>query len=513
MFAFALWDRSQRRLMLARDRLGIKPLHWTMNDGAVVFASEVKSILATGDIAAEIDVESLRDLFTIGFVATPRTLFRGVHRLEPGHFMLYQQGAASTHCYWRIEFPAPGASPKRSEREWEEELLHRLEESVRLHLRSDVEVGAWLSPGVDSSAVVALMQRLSRRRLRAFTLAFEAEECDERAGQQTLSDFPEYGVDSTEVVCRTSDLELFPRAVWHTEDATTAGLEVPRMVLSKVASDSVKVVLTGEGSDEVFGGYQWYRGEKLLHPLSRLPESVRRWLSTRRAVSARWPGGSRLLVTPPQLGLERFIRLMGAPDGGAIIPSLFTGDLFARLSTPSLDGHASQPPSRALQWHHFHQLQYHDLGLRLPDAILHRVDRISMSHSLEVRVPFLDHELVEFCAGIPPSLKLRRMREKHILRRAVRDLLPGEIVNRKKRGLAAPFRRWFRTDLPNFAYDFLSAPRLRDKGYFHPETVGRLLQQHRDGHADAARLLLGVLAVQIWDEVFIKGWRPPARTP
>jgi asparagine synthase (glutamine-hydrolysing) len=218
-------------------------------------------------------------------------------------------------------------------------------------------------------------------------------------------------------------------------------------------------------------------------------------------------------MTPPEIDLGRFIRLIGAPDGSAIIPSLFTGDLLARLSTLSLDGHPTQPPERAQRWHRFQQLQYHDLGLRLPDAILHRVDRTSMSHSLEVRVPFLDHELIEFCAGIPPSLKLRRTREKHILRRAVRGLLPAEIVKRKKRGLAAPFRRWFRTELPDFADELLSEHRVRDKGYFRPETVSRLLRQHRDGHADAARLLLGVLAIQVWDEAFARGWRPPARTP
>jgi asparagine synthase (glutamine-hydrolysing) len=439
-------------------------------------------------------------------------MFNGIHRLEPGHFMLYKEGHHSTHRYWQVDFPSREEVPKRSIAEWEDELFHRLEESVRLHLRSDVEVGAWLSPGLDSSSVVAMARRLSDQPLRAFTLSFEDANCDERRGQRTLGDFPEFAVDATEVSCESADFGLFPRAVWHTEDPTTAGLEVPRMLLAEAASESVKVVITGEGSDEVFGGYPWYSGERMLQPLARLPQSIREWIAGREAIARRWPGGSQLLVMSPRHDLDRFCRLIGAPNASEALPSLVTPDIFDRISTTRLNGHHHQPPDRVRGWHWYQQLQYHDLALRLPDAILHRVDRISMAHSLEVRVPFLDHELVDFCAGIPPALKHRWMREKYILRRAVRRVLPKEIVSRAKRGLRAPYTSWFDGQLPDFADELLSSGGLRDKGYFESKPVQDLLRQHGEGCANAARVLLGILAVQLWDEIFVQGWRPSVRT-
>lgn len=513
MFAFAIWDRGQRRLMLARDRLGIKPLHWTVVNGDLFFGSEVKSILASGRLGVAMDPDALRELFTIGFVAAPRTLFRRVRRLEPAHFLLYREGAWSVHRYWQVDFPAAGSAPRLPARVWEEKLLERLEEAVRLHLRSDVAVGAWLSPGLDSSTVTALARRLTGRPLPAFTLAFDGSDCDERAGRCTLADFPEQGVEGTEVTCRAGDLELFPRAVWHVEDPTTGGLEVPRMVLSEAASRAVKVVVTGEGADEVLGGYPWYAGERLLQPLSRLPTPWRRWIAARPSVASRWPGASRVLAGPSTLDRERYLRLIGAPDGAPHLRSLLVPDLLQSLSrVPPPEGPDGQLPRRAAGWRHFNRLQYHDLTLRLPDLILHRVDRTSMAHSLEVRVPFLDHHLVEFCATIPPWLKLHWRREKYVLRRALQGLLPREIVWRKKRGLTAPVQRWFRGRLPEFAEELLSAPRLRAAGYFEPAAVAALRRRVGEGHRETARLLLGVLAVQVWHEVFCRGWRPPLRT-
>jgi asparagine synthase (glutamine-hydrolysing) len=494
-----------------RDRLGIKPLLWAQVEEGLLFASEAKSILATGLVSAGIDTSALGDLFTFGFVTSPRTIFDGIRRLPPGHLLVFERGTPSVRRYWQVDFPTPGSTPRRTARQWQEGLLERLEESVRLHLRSDVPVGTWLSPGLDSSTVAAIARRAGADPLPAFTLAFDDPEADERRHHATLSDFPEYGIEGRDVACRITDFERYPQALWHSEDPSTGGLEIPRMVLSEETSRAVKVVVTGEGADEVFGGYSWYIGEQLLAPLGRLPLPLRGFIASRRWFEARWPGASRVLSGPSDLNAQRFARLINAPVTDLELTELLTAELRRRV-TDGLDEERSNGlPDNGRGWLRFNRLQYFDLTLRLPDVILHRVDRASMAHGVEVRLPFLDHPLVEYCAAIPPSLKLRWRREKEILRRAVTGLLPREIVTRRKRGLRAPVAGWFRSPLPEFALHLLSESSLRAKGYFDPGAVARLRRAAGAGSSRAPRLLLGVLAIQTWDEIFRRGWRPDRR--
>jgi asparagine synthase (glutamine-hydrolysing) len=511
MFAIALWDHPRRRLVLVRDRLGIKPLVWAQPEGGLLFASEAKSILATDMVSAAMDTNALKDLFTFGFVTSPRTIFEGIRRLPPGHLLLFEHGTLSIRRYWQVDFPAPGTAPRRTARQWQEGLLERLEESVRLHLRSDVPVGTWLSPGLDSSAVAAIARRAGADPLPAFTLAFDDPEADERRHQDTLSDFPEYGIEGRDVECRNADFERYPQALWHSEDPSTGGLEIPRMVLADETSRAVKVVVTGEGADEVFGGYAWYAGERLLAPLGRLPRPVRRFIVSRRWIAARRPGASRVLSGPSDLNAERYARLINSPATDLELAELLTDELQQRAAGSQDHTAARDLPESGRSWLRFQKLQYYDLTLRLPDVILHRVDRTSMAHAVEVRLPFLDHPLVEYCAAIPPSLKLRWRREKEILRRAVSGILPREIVTRPKRGLTAPVAGWFRSPLPEFALHLLSESSLRAKGYFDPGAVARLLGAARAGDSRAPRLLLGMLAIQTWDEIFRRGWRPARR--
>jgi asparagine synthase (glutamine-hydrolysing) len=508
MFAIALWDHPRRRLVLVRDRLGIKPLVWAQVEEGLLFASEAKSILATGMVSAALDTNALGDLFTFGFVTSPRTIFDGIRRLPPGHLLLFEHGTPSVRRYWQVDFPAPGTAPRRTARQWQDGLLERLEESVRLHLRSDVPVGTWLSPGLDSSTVAAIARRAGADPLLAFTLAFDDPEADERRHHATLSDFPEYGIEGRDVTCRITDFERYPLALWHAEDPSTGGLEIPRMVLSEETSRAVKVVVTGEGADEVFGGYSWYTGERLLAPLGRLPRPLRGFIASRRRVEARWPGGSRVLSGPSDLNAQRFARLINSPATDLELAELLTDELQQRAGDSQDHTVARDLPESGRSWLRFQKLQYFDLTLRLPDVILHRVDRASMAHAVEVRLPFLDHPLVEYCATIPPSLKLRWRREKEILRRAVTGLLPREIVTRRKRGLRAPVAGWFRSPLPEFALHLLSESSLRAKGYFDPGAVTSLRRAAGAGSPRAPRLLLGVLAIQTWDEIFRRGWRP-----
>ena len=270
MFGFALWDSRQRRLMLARDRLGIKPLHYAIENDACYFGSEQKAILAADCIERKLDVHALEDLFTLGLVRTPKTLFTRIRRNPPGQYLLYQNGTASLREYWDLDLAAPAEASLKPQ-ECADALLEQLTESVRFHLISDVRVGAWLSAGVDSSAVVALMSRLVERPVETFTLGFEHAEFDEVRSQRTLDRFPSSGLTNHRVVCTAQDMALLPKALWHSEDPVVVASDIPRMLLSEASAKRVKVVWTGEGADEVFGGYGWYGVEKVLRPLARLP--------------------------------------------------------------------------------------------------------------------------------------------------------------------------------------------------------------------------------------------------
>lgn len=506
MFGFALWDSPRRRLMLARDRLGIKPLFYALKQGGLFFGSELKSILMSGDIERQIDVHALKDLFTVGFVLAPKTLFSEIRRLLPGHYLLYQDGKLSIHQYWDVRFPAHGENtPQRSPQEWAESLRAKLEESVKIHLRSDVPVGAWLSSGIDSSSVACLMSRNTGHPIQTFSLAFENPQYDEVSRQKTLRDFTGYNLSNQRAVCTNNDLALLPKAVWHCEDPFITGTEIPQMVLSQLASKNVKVVLTGEGSDEVFGGYPWFRTHKLLQPFNIFPLVLRRLISRMPAVRKRWTRASRILGAPSEMNLARYKLII---DSGIaeFDDRIFSDDLRQGIANQEYREDNPSLPEEFNEWHPFAKLQYLEMKVRLPDYITRHLDSASMAYSLEARVPFLDHEFVEFSTQIPPSLKMRGLREKHILREAMREILPVEIVERKKRGLSAPYTQWV-GDLPAFGLELLSENRLREKGYFNSKFVARLVEQHRSGKANYGKYLMGVLGVQLWDDLFMLGCR------
>jgi asparagine synthase (glutamine-hydrolysing) len=512
MFALALWDERHRQLLLARDRLGIKSMDYAWGRDGFYFASESKSILVADSVERELDPQAMRDLFTLGFVQGARTLFTRIRRLLPGHYLIYHQGSLALREYWDVRFPdADDEQPRMSADAWAEALREKIAESVRLHLRSDVPVGAWLSGGVDSSVVTALMGQLCGGPVPTFSVAFEDPAFDEVRRTRTLADFPGYDLPNRHVVCGERDLELFPKVVWHCEDPTTTAVEIPRLLVSELSSRSVKTLLAGEGADEVFGGYWYFRLNKLLRPLSLLPLSLRRLLVAGPA-SRRWPFASRLLAAPRAMNGERYARMVG-PLHGELAQQLLTADLQHRLEMAELEMAGPQeflPAGRFRGWNSFQQLQYWELKTKLPDFILHKLDRISMAQSLEVRVPFLDHEVVEFSARIPVSLKMRWLQEKHVLRRAFRGWLPDEILMRRKRGLNAPRHAWLRGPLPAFAVEALSPERVRQAGFFRPATVERLLSEHRAGRAQYGDLLVAVLWLQLWDELLLRGCRSSA---
>jgi asparagine synthase (glutamine-hydrolysing) len=296
--------------------------------------------------------------------------------------------------------------------------------------------------------------------------------------------------------------------VWHAEDPQAVGLEIPRLVLSELSARHVKVVLSGEGSDEAFGGYAWFRTHKLVDPLTRLPLGLRAALARIPALARRWPRAARILGAPAEMGLARYQQTIDTANAG-FDERLLAGALREALAEQPDEGGALRLPDGFEGWHSFSQLQYLETRIRLPNFINRLLDSLSMAHGLEVRVPFLDHELVELCAQIPPALKMRGTQEKYILRRAMESELPPEIAWRPKRGLNAPFRQWLRP-LPAFAAELLSEDEIRKRGYFEPRVVAAMIAEHESGAANHAKSLLGVLAVQLWDDLFM---RAPSGAP
>jgi asparagine synthase (glutamine-hydrolysing) len=504
MFGFALWDSRHRRLMLARDRFGIKPLSYAVTGEALFFGSEMKSILASGCVEREVHADAMHELFTVGFILAPHTLLRGILRLPPAHYLLYHEGALTIQRYWDLSFPTREQDvPLRRAEEWAEAVHAKLDESIRLHLRSDVPVGAYLSSGLDSSGVAALMSRQVAQPVPTFSVSFDDHLFDEIGCNRILSDFDRDHFHKNVTMCGIGDYDLWPKAIWHREDPSLSGGIIPHLLLAKLASQQVKVVLAGEGADEVFGGYAWYRVEKLLQPFIHLPAGLRRLLSRNPVLRRKWSRSCRAFGAPAAMNRARYTQVIdNATD--TLDDCLFSESLRIERLRDQAPSWSPELPSQFEQWPWFSQLQYLEINLRLSDYITRSLDAASMAHGLEVRVPFLDHEFVELCRFIPPHLKLRRLQEKHILRRALREVLPAEIVTRRKRGLAGSYWPWG-SMVPTFVQDMLSEHELRARGHFEPRVVRTMLAQQRAGTGNHGRELIGVLGVQLWDELFLRG--------
>jgi asparagine synthase (glutamine-hydrolysing) len=337
-------------------------------------------------------------------------------------------------------------------------------------------------------------------------LTFENQpEYDEVGNRKTLDIFKGFEVPNERVVFKDQHYDLFFKSLWHDENPSTSGTRIARMVLSEASGRQLKVVLTGEGSDELFGGYPWYGVDKVCRPFSLLPKSIRTFMLLGPVVPAFKPWSSRVFLASRPMNLERFSVLVGTFGKENIMSDLFSDQMREQVlqSTDSYLNLTSFPDFQ--RWHNFEKIQYMETKTRLVDFIIHGLDRASMAYSLETRVPFLDHELVELCAHIPPPLKMKYLREKYILRKAMKEHLPPEILWRKKRGLSTPFKPWLMGNLPESIRDMISEEQLIKKGYFNASFVRHLLELHRAKKGNYTRALMVVLGVQVWDELFIKG--------
>jgi asparagine synthase (glutamine-hydrolysing) len=511
MFAFALWDARAHRLVLGRDRAGIKPLYVATIGDRLVWGSEPKCLIA-GGLDPQIDFQGLHDYLTLGYVPGPASIFAGVEQLPPGHVLVASPGAEpAVRRYWSLRGHVGAAPERRTDAEWQAELVRTLRGAVESHLMSDVPLGVFLSGGVDSGSIVALMHELGVSPIRTFTIGFEEKSFSETDTAREVAQ--RYGTEHHELIVRPDAVALLPRLVRSFDEPFADSSAIPVYHVSELARRHVKVVLSGEGGDEVLAGYETYRARRVAALYARLPQAIgcrlvpamiRRLPVSHAKVSfdykaKRFVTGAYL---PPAAGhlwwktiLDDDTKAALYADGVArgVQPTVRLFDsLYAESDGDELD-----------------RLQYLDAKLYLPADILVKVDRMSMLHSLEARVPFLDRAMMELSRRIPSRLRLRGMTTKYLLRRAMAERLPPSVVNGKKRGFNVPMPSWLAGGLRDFTRDVLSPQRLRRQGLFKAAAVDRLVADHLARRVDHSRAIWTLLVLSVWQDEMLRDV-PPA---
>ena len=506
MFAFAVWDDRRRRLIIGRDRVGKKPLYYHSDrNGRLVFGSEIKALLAHPDVPRRLNAGAIPPYLTFGNVPTPDTFFEGIHSLPPGHVLvLGGDGALRIEPYWEPEVPGP-QGPRILDvgtAEAAREVRSLLTAAVERRLVADVPLGAFLSGGIDSSAVVGIMAGLSSKPVMTFTIGFEDREgYDERPYARTIAE--RFSTEHTEFVVKPHAVELVERLVWHHDQPFGDSSAVPTFLLSELTRQHVTVALCGDGGDELFAGYERFTAALTLDRYGPLLTAVRK--PTTRAISALPFDALRGRAASLRRFLER--SQLGLPDAFLAWVSFVPAEWRERLTG---DAHNQGMEAYRRMWAETEGSdlldRLLDLNIRtyLVDDLLPKVDRMGMAHALEVRSPFLDHELVQFALRLPRSARVRGLSRKRALKAAVRDLLPAEILRRRKRGFGVPLDRWFRTDLRAYLGSTLGAPDARLRSHVRPEALDAMLAEHEARAVNHGHALWTLLTL----EVFLRreGW-------
>jgi len=515
-FAMAIWDDRDRSLFIARDRLGVRPLFYTVADGALVFGSEIKAILAGPGVTASPDPVALDQIFTFWSTLSPRTFFRGIAELPPGHYMQVRDGRISLERYWEMTFPEDGPVPQRPTQECAEELRDLLIDAARIRLRADVPVGAYLSGGLDSSTITAIVRSQTTNPLETFSIAFTDADYDESGFQIAMADA--LGTEHHVVHAAHADIgRVFPDVVWHAETPLMRTAPAPMFLLSGLVRDNhFKVVLSGEGADELMAGYDIFREAKIRRFWAGQPDSEGRPALFKRIYP--WMPGSSSDFVRAFFGLgltdtddrnySHSLRWRTTARG----KRFFSEEV--RRAAADRDGHLTPSyPDAFDRWDALQQAQYLETTILLSQYLLSsQGDRMAMAHSVEGRFPFLDHRVVEFANQLPSSLKLNGLTEKYLLKEVSREWLPAEISDRPKQPYRAPIHRAFFNDsAPAYVEELLSASAIQESGYFNPNAVDQLVAKLKRGLPlgetdDMA--LAGIISTQLVDRQFISDPRP-----
>lgn len=517
MFAFAAYDRRRRLLLLARDRLGIKPLFYRSDPDRLWFASELKAILADPRVPRRLDRQAVHDFLAFNYMPAPETAIEGVRQLLPGTYLAVEDGRERTEPYWSLSYE-PDEGP--SEEEWVERVRHELSESVRRRLVADVPFGAFLSGGIDSSAVVAFMSRHLDRPVKTFSIGFEEPTYNELEKARIAS--RAFATEHHELVVKPDVADLVPRLVWLSDEPSADSSAIPVYLVSELARRHVTMALSGDGGDEVFAGYETYQAYAWRERYRRIPAFLRRGV-VRPLVHALPPSHRKISL---EFKAKRFV------DGAELTPerahyswrNIFTEEMRRALYAP--ESPSRPPPADSFRfyekafeessgWDPLSRMLHVDTRFYLPNDMLVKVDRMSMGVSLEARVPFLDHTLVEMAARIPSRIKFPRGEKKGLLKKALRGVVPDSILDGPKRGFNVPVPVWLRGELRPLVEEVLGAQRQRRLGLFRADVVERLWTDHLRGARDNSFQVWGLLTFTLWHDLYLEGRgremeRPPA---
>jgi asparagine synthase (glutamine-hydrolysing) len=509
MFAFALWDSIRKRLVIGRDRLGVKPLY-VWNDGKrLAFASEAKALLRVPGIPTELDVSALSSYLALGYVAAPLSIFRGITKLAPATLLVAENGSFRERRYWHMP---SHVDPARDESDWTRQVRERLEESVRMQMVSDVPIGAFLSGGIDSSSVVAFMSMHSARPVKTYAIGFGGGAAEayynELPYARRVADL--FATEHHEILVRPDVVALLPRLLWHMDEPIADSAFITTYLVSEFARQDVTVILSGVGGDELFGGYRRYLGSHYQQRFERLPSGVRKAIA---ALGERLPSDRHSPLLNTMRLAKGFLSSAGLPLDERYRSYVEVFDEAARAEVLRAPLSANGDPlaqafAAAEGDDELNRMLAVDAATQLPDDLLLLTDKMSMAVSLECRVPLLDHGLFELAAVIPQSMKLRGGNLKHVMKGALADVLPRDILQRRKRGFGTPMGAWFKGNLARMLRQFLSRESIERRGVFSYPAVAALIDAHTASRVDGTDRLLALLNFEIWARLYLD-----ARTP
>jgi asparagine synthase (glutamine-hydrolysing) len=505
MFAFALWDGKDEMLLLARDRAGKKPLHYYKDGEKFLFGSEIKSILQCEQVPRAVNPEALDRFLTFEYVFSPETIFQGIYKLPPGHLLVLRKGDIRIEQYWEN---LPAVQELHDEEYYARRLAELLEEAVKIRLISDVPLGALLSGGIDSSTVVGFMAKHSGKPVKTFSIGFEDQTYNELAYARIVSNH--FHTEHHEFIIKPDAVNLVEKLVKNLDEPLGDFSIFPTYLVSKMAREYVTVALSGDGGDELFAGYDTYIADWIARHYQKLPGVIRNNLIP-----------TILKCVPPSPKKKGLINRTKRFVEGALLPPdlmhtrwmiflqdaekrrLYSDDLLHACENGNSYKYIRQYFQKAKGAAPLAQQEYVDIKTFLTDDILVKVDRMSMATSLETRAPFLDHKVMEFAATIPGSLKLKGLTTKYILKKAVSNLLPQQILTRGKEGFSIPIKNWLTQELRPLLLDTLSENRLKQRGYFQPEYVQQLIREHLDGKENHSHRLWALMVFEIWHQIYI----------
>lgn len=497
MFAFAVYDREDGSLFIARDRLGVKPLYYYFFNGDFVFASELKAILEFPLVEKKIELEALNEYFTFECVPAPRTIYRNIQKLHQGHFLIYKDGQVRIEQYWNASFKE---KVKYSDEECVLRLKDLIDDSVKLRLISDVPLGVFLSGGLDSSLITAFMARHAAHKIKTFNISFEDKSFDE-SGYATMASQCLGTEHYEQRLTAEKMLQILPKVIGFLDEPFADASIIPTYLLSKFTREKVTVALSGDGGDELFAGYPTYQAHRIAGAIPRFSYPLLNFIANRLPVSDDnisfdfklkriLSGNSYPLPARHQIWLGSF-----TPEEKK---ELFLNDIYKQLKVGSDFDIVNYYQNRCDAENSLDRILYQDLQLYLQDNMLVKVDRASMVSSLEVRTPYLDYRIVEFAASLPSRLKLHLLTTKYILKRLARGVLPEKIVSRPKKGFGIPVAKWLKCELREVMHDLLSGERIKREGFFNVSYINRLIEEHLSNKKDNRKLLWTLLVFEMW---------------